>query len=236
MHRNCNNFSQWAWACVVWDTKVLWVFSSNLHCKSERTLINGLNIIKWICQIWKLFKWNIQFSPFKVWLDPVIPELEVVTSEVIFPVPNFSSPKEIVKLFLHQHIAIGHAFRSMFPKVSKVKMIIQCEHLKIFIPKLNGGSVKLSLCTFWEMWHVEAMSVPHALTFLGRHKIASIYDKFTVSFFLKSSLEEQCNIMKLTFWNNKLALSLNILCPLIGFPKWVYLRCILFFNLRNSII
>ena len=113
-----------------------------------------------LCQIWKLFKWNIQFSPFKVWLDPVIPELEVVTSEVIFPVPKFSSPKEIVKLFLHQYIAIGHAFRSMFPKVSKVKMIIQCEHLKIFIPKLNGGSVKLSLCTFWEMWHVEAMSVP----------------------------------------------------------------------------
>ena len=42
--RNCINFSQRAWACVMWDTKVVWVFSLTLLCKIERTLINDLNI------------------------------------------------------------------------------------------------------------------------------------------------------------------------------------------------
>ena len=43
MHRNCNNFSQWAWACIVWDTKFLWVFSSNLLCKKWKDRNKQIN-------------------------------------------------------------------------------------------------------------------------------------------------------------------------------------------------
>ena len=44
--KGCNTFSQGAWACAVWCTKVLLVFSSILLCKYERTIINNRNIKK----------------------------------------------------------------------------------------------------------------------------------------------------------------------------------------------
>jgi len=82
------------------------------------------------CKFGNLFENHFDFCSSQIVFDPIVPFLELVSCEVVFPIPDLTFAEEVCHHLLHVLVAVRHRLRPVLPHVADVQVVVESQNLK----------------------------------------------------------------------------------------------------------